>query len=286
MHRRFGKDQGVVAFALAGGGSRAAVQVGMLQALSDAGIRPDLVSGTSAGAVNAVWYGMYPDRLGQLQEIWGQLRTRDVFPGNQLRIAVNLLRDGYIHSSRAWQAFLQRQIGYASFEDTQIPVLVLAVRMSDGLRRVFDRGPLVPSVMASTAIPGVFPPFSIESELYVDGGVIECMPVPAVQERGADVIYALDCSGYAPQVGSPPGSVVDRCGQIAAKAYADAVCSAAMACGLTVHLLRPDIPDVFDARDFRRTAELISIGYEYTKRYLAGADTASASRRLWHARRA
>lgn len=267
MFGRFRRTEDVVGFAFSGGGSRGASQVGALKALMEAGVKPHVVAGTSAGAVNAAWFALHPHRLDRLEEIWLGLRIRDVFPGGRLRILSNLSRYGYVHNSDVWEAQLRRHVGGAHFEDAAIPFGVVALRLSDGKRVVLDSGEIVPALMASTAIPGVFPPYRIGDELYVDGGVIEYLPVPTLLEKGATIIWALDCSAFAPCSG-PYASAVDRCGLIAASAAVASVTSLTATRGCTVHLLSPPLPDIQDARDFGRTAELVKAGYEHTRAFL------------------
>src|SRR5947209_2974641 len=172
MFRRFRRVEEVTAFALSGGGSRSAAQVGVLKALLDAGVSARLLTGTSAGAVNAVWCALYPDRLDRLEAIWLALRTRDVFPGGRVGALYNMARRGHVYSARAWEAYLRREMGTARFEDMLLPCAVTAVRLSDGKRVILDSGEVVPALMASTAIPGIFPPYAIDGEMYVDGGVL------------------------------------------------------------------------------------------------------------------
>lgn len=267
MFRWSRRSEEVVGFALSGGGSRGAAQVGALKALSEAGIQPQLVAGTSAGAVTAAWYALYPQRLDRLEAIWLALRTRDVFPGSRVRILMNLARHGYVHRADLWESFLRGHVGSATFEDTALPFAVVAVRLSDGERVVFDSGEIVPAIMASTAIPGVFPPYPIGDELYVDGGVVEYLPLPTLLERGATTIYAIDCSWINPGAALVE-SVVDRCGRIGAREQARQVTALSATRGRTVHLLQPPLPDVGDARDFARTADLVKAGYEHTREYL------------------
>jgi NTE family protein len=273
MFGRFRRNEDHVGFALSGGGARGACQVGALKALTEAGIWPHMVAGTSAGAVNAAWFALFPHRLDRLEAIWMALRTRDVFPGNRVRVVVNISRHGYVHGSEQWEAFLRRQVGEARFEDMAIPCSVVAVRLSDGRRVVFDSGEIVPAIMASTAIPGIFPPYRIGDELYVDGGVLEYLPVPTLLERNAATIYALDCSWFGPAA-SDQGSIVDRCGRIGAAAAVEAVTSISTTRGRKVHLLRPELPEIGDARDFRHTAELILAGYEQAQRYVQNGSQA------------
>lgn len=268
MFRRFRRPEEVVGFAFSGGGSRGAVQAGMLRALTEAGVHPDVMTGTSAGAVNAGWFGLHPHRLDRLEAIWLELRTQDVFPGGRVRMLMNLSRSGYFHAADAWEKFLRLHIGSATFEDAQIPFAVVAVRLSDGKRVVFDSGEIVPAVMASTAIPGVFPPHAIGDELYVDGGVLEYLPVPTILEQGATTIFALDSSWFSSEV-VRGASVVDRAARVAAQAYSDRVCQLPSARGASIHLLRPPLREYDDARDFRHTAELLEGGFDYARDFLA-----------------
>lgn len=267
MFRRFRRTDETIGFALSGGGSRGASQVGGLRALIEAGVSPHLIAGTSAGAVNAAWFGLFPERLDQMEAIWLGLRQRDVFPGGRARMLFNMARRGYVHDSTGWERLLRAHYQDATFEDTSIPCAVVAVRLRDGARVVFDSGPIVPALMASTAIPGVFPAYRIGGELYVDGGLLEYMPVATLLERGATTVYALDCSHYRPDsVDTEP--VVDRCGRIAAQASVAALTALSQARGRAVHVLRPELPVLPDGRDFRLTADLVRAGYEYTMEYL------------------
>jgi NTE family protein len=183
---------------------------------------------------------------------------------------MNFARHGYIHAAQAWEAMLRSHVGDARFEDCALPCAIVAVRLSDGQRVVFDSGEIVPAVMASTAIPGVFPPYRIGDELYVDGGVLEYMPIPTLLERNVTTIWALDCSSFE-ITGAPASSVVERCSRIASSMVVDYVTSVSTTRGRKVHVLRPELPEVEDARDFRRTADMVLAGYEHTRRYLQEA---------------
>ena len=266
MFRR-ARRQDVISFALSGGGARGATQFGALRALTEASIWPALVAGTSAGSVNASWFALHPHRLDRLQDVWMRLRTQDVFPGNRLRLLLNMTRRGYIHDSAVWEAALRRDFGSATFEEAKIPCAIVAVRLSDGQRVVFDSGEIVPAMMASTAIPGVFPPYEIDGEFYVDGGVLEYLPLPTVIERGATVVYALDCSGF-PLGHNGDLSVLDRTGLIASQAAVMRCTSLSETRGRVVHVLRPVLPALRDGRDFSQSEQLIAAGYEHARRYL------------------
>lgn len=265
MFRR-GRTNEAIAFAFSGGGARAATQLGAVRALHEADIWPSIIAGTSAGAVNAAWLGLEPRRLDRLQETWLALRTRDVFPGRMITQFVGALRRGALHKSASWERVLRNAFGDARFEDMAVPVGVVAARLSDGRRVVFESGEIVPALMASTAIPGIFPEYRIGDEWYVDGGVIEYLPVPTVMERGAAVVYALDCSAFFSDGGHR--AVMDRAGLIGSTAAADQVTSSLFARGRVIHRIRPETPYLRDGRDFSRTAELIEVGYRETCAYL------------------
>ena len=262
-----GRDSEKIGFALSGGGSRGASQVGALKALSEAGIWPQVLAGTSAGAVNAAWFALHPNELGEHEALWLGLRTRDIFPGNRVRNLINMARYGYIHGAEAWEAYVRGKFGNSRFEDLHFPCAVVAVALNSGRRVVFDSGEIAPAIMASTAIPGVFPPYRIGDEFYVDGGVLEFMPIPALLERGVTSIYAMDCSAFSVDPGSPV-SVVDRVARLSATRDVYHSISLAMAHGCTVHLLRPDLPEINDGRSFHRTADFVRAGYEDAQRYL------------------
>src|SRR5437764_14272901 len=91
-----------IGFAFSGGGARAATQAGAVRALTEAGIWPSVVAGTSAGAVNAAWLALCPDRLDRMYEIWRQLRMKDVFPGGRGRMLLNMAKRGYVHDAPLW----------------------------------------------------------------------------------------------------------------------------------------------------------------------------------------
>lgn len=150
------------AFVLSGGGSLGAVQVGMLQALSRRGVQPDLLVGTSAGAVNAVWvaqHGMSPDSLAELATVWEQLRRRDIFPVR----ATDLLRcflghNSAISSSGPLGEMVRSHSRVDDLTEATIPVHTLATDLLSGRGTLISAGSPSDAVSASAAIPGIFHP--------------------------------------------------------------------------------------------------------------------------------
>lgn len=268
-----------VAFALSGGGARAASQVGVLRALVERGIQPDLVVGASAGAVNGAWYSVFPDGLDDLAGVWLTLTKKGVFPGHVTRHGYNLIRHGYLHSFQAWGRILDAHYSHMRFEDAPIPFVALTVRLSDGQVVAHDNGLITPVLKASTAVPGLFPPQPLADGLHVDGAVIEFLPIPTAIKRGATHIYAIDSSAF-PEWDGIEASAMDRCGQLAATAWVDLVVEQAMTKGISVTRLRPPSSRIHDGRDFRDTRRLMDDGYEYALAMLSdtGSGVAAAAR--------
>ncbi len=264
------------ALVLSGGGSRAAAQVGMLRAFHERGIQPDVIVAASAGAVNGTWYSLHPEQLSELERVWLALTRKQVFPGTVATFAYNFLRHGHIHSIKGWQRVLTAAFGNSRFEDCRIPMVAIAVRLADGAVVPFESGPVVPALLASTCVPGLFAPRYLDGSWFVDGAVVEYLPIPTAVARGADVIYAFDCSDY-PEGSGIDGLAMDRSGQIASTAWVKLVVAAARAKGCEVHHLRPHLGPLHDARDFTHSARLIAEGYQCATAYLEGrgADVAA-----------
>lgn len=183
------------AFVLSGGGVLGAVQVGQLQALIEAGIIPDVLVGTSVGALNAAMIAHAPtlESVDRLADIWRSLRTEDIFPGSRMARVWNIVARGdHIHTNDGIRRLVERLPAH-DFEHLQLPLHVCATQFANGTERWFDSGPLMTAILASTALPGVYPPVSIDGELYVDGGVVNNVPISRAVEAGARRIYVLTC---------------------------------------------------------------------------------------------
>ncbi len=199
-----------MAFVLAGGGSLGAVEVGMLQALCEAGIRPDFVVGSSAGALNAAFFAGQPDLegVGELRKIWKGLHTYDVFPFSPFAGLMGALAlSDHLIDPRRLERLISRSLPYDRLEDAALPVHVVAANVMTGGETVFSRGRAVPAVMASAAIPGVFPPVKIGGEVYIDGSVANNTPLSAARELGAESIVVLP-TGYSCEMKRPPTSAL------------------------------------------------------------------------------
>ena len=190
----------MIAFVLSGGGPRGALQAGALQVLLERGIRPDLLVGTSAGAINAAYLGIDPTPGGaqHLGELWQRLTKEHVYPGGILRAAWNLLsRRNSLYGNESLKAFLQAHAPAHTrlLRELAVRVYVVATDLLSGRPYVFGDSPddpLIDALMASAAIPPAFPPWSYAGRLLVDGGVAANLPLGVAIDKGATEIYALE----------------------------------------------------------------------------------------------
>jgi NTE family protein len=252
-----------VAFVLSGGGSLGATQVGMLRALFDAGITPDLLVGTSVGAVNAAWIGAWPAPEGarKLAEIWTGLRRDDVFPLGWTAAMGLLGRGKHLISNSALRGVLERHLPYERLEQAQVPVHVVTTELRSGRSVVLSSGPSVPALLASCAIPGVFPPVTIGRRELIDGGVANHTPIAAAVELGARVIYVLPI-GY-PWLHQEPANALGMALQALARMVEQRLESeiATFRGTADIRVVPAIEPLAVSPADFTRTAELIERGY-------------------------
>jgi NTE family protein len=186
---------GGVAFVLGGGGGPlGAHEVGMLRALLERGIVPDLVLGTSVGAINGAAVAADPtaDGVQRLAGLWADIGRRNVFGGNVLRRAATLARTRtHLHGNEALRARLAASLGNGRIEDLAVPFQCVAASIERASEHWFAEGPLVDAVLASAAVPGILPPVEIGGEHYIDGGIVNSIPVSRAVALGARQILVL-----------------------------------------------------------------------------------------------
>jgi NTE family protein len=186
-----------VALVLGGGGAFGVVQAACIQAAFERGFRPDFVVGTSVGALNGAWIAMHPDQPERLLEIWAGLGAMKVVRLNPFRLARHALRRSSLCPNEIVPFLLEAHVPGTSFEETVLPLAVVATNLSQGTKRVFRRGPLAPAIAASTAIPGVFEPVELDGELYVDGCLTASLDLVTALEMGATEILGIDLTPIA-----------------------------------------------------------------------------------------
>jgi len=181
------------AFVLGGGGVLGAHEVGMLRALSEADVVPDVVVGTSVGAINGAFVAADPaaaaERLG---ELWHGAHLQRAFSGTVVGRAARLARSGtHLHAIEPLRGMLAEALPAADFADLQLPLHCVAASIERASARWFSSGPLVPAVLASCAVPGLLPPVEVDGEHFFDGGLVHSIPVGRAVELGARTIYVL-----------------------------------------------------------------------------------------------
>jgi NTE family protein len=198
------------AFVLAGGGSLGAVQAGMLHELLAFGEYPDFVVGASAGAINAAYFAGAPDPGGvsKLRRLWCTVRRRDIMPISAWSLLGTLVsRRSHLAKPDAMRRMLETQYHYRRIEEARLPLYIVATDRLLGEEVVLSQGPLVDAVLASAAIPGIFPPLLIDGRELVDGGVCNNTPISVAVGLGAKRIIVLP-AGFACALQRPPSGVV------------------------------------------------------------------------------
>ena len=183
-----------IAFVLGGGGPLGANEVGMLRALLEEGVRPDLVVGTSVGAINgaAIAFDPTPTAVEKLIEVWRNVADTDLYSGSALRRVRHLARTHtHVQPNEPLRGLLEEQFGATMIENLAIPYQCVAACIERAAEHWFTSGPLVDAVLASTAVPGVLPPVRIGDEHFLDGGLVNSIPVSRAVTLGARTIYVL-----------------------------------------------------------------------------------------------
>ena len=195
MRRRRRSRSPRTAFVLAGGASLGAMQVGMLRALYELGITPDLLVGTSAGALNAAFIASRPQTVATAEElarVWRGLHRDDIFPMNPRALISGLInRRDHLVPEGGVRRLAGRHLQFQHLEEASIPLHVIAFDLLSGQEVRLSDGPAMEAIVAATAIPGVLPPVRLGDRLLVDGGVVNNTPISHAVELGAERIYVL-----------------------------------------------------------------------------------------------
>jgi NTE family protein len=182
------------AFVFGGGGVLGACEAGMAHALIERGIRPDLVVGTSIGAINGVAVAADPavDGTERLMRMWGRLAAEDVLGGTLVGRLSRLVRHGtHLHSNQPLRELLDAMIPVPRIEDLAVPFQCVAASIERAEEQWFSTGPVVPAVLASAALPGALPPVVIDGEHFLDGGLVNSIPIARAVALGATDVFVL-----------------------------------------------------------------------------------------------
>jgi NTE family protein len=249
----------------------------MLRALLERHIRPELIVGTSVGALNGAAVAFAPtlETVARLREIWLSLDDDRLFGGSIFAGAANLVRSRtHMHSNKALRELLEKLLPASRFEDLAVPFQCVAASIERAAEHWFSEGPLVEAILASAAVPAVLPPVTINGEHFVDGGIVNSIPISRAVELGATEIYVLQV-GRVESPLTPPKTPL-QVGLVAfeiARRHRFARDLATMPPGVTAHVLptgEPKSPKLtqLNYRDFRAVARRIDRAYRSTIDYL------------------
>ena len=264
-------SSGPTAFVLAGGGSLGAIQVGMLRELVAHGLKPDLVVGSSVGALNGAYFAGDPTAAGvaRMESIWRALRRQEVFPVSVRRLIGMLFASASLVDSGSLRALIVRHLPYQSLETAAVPMHVVATDVLTGASVQLSSGPAADAILASCAIPAAFPPVRIGNDYLVDGAIASNTPIITAVELGATRILVLP-TGFACSLKKPPATALGNALQalnllIARQLVRDLVQLSGRVEVLTVP---PLCPIAISPYDFSRAHELIERAAESTRRWL------------------
>ena len=186
--------RGGTAFVLGGGGVLGAAEVGMLQALFEHQVRPDLIVGTSVGAINGALVAAdpTPNAVDRLRGVWEELAAKGIFAGSVLARVGTLVRTRtHLHPREPLRDLLVAHLPVQTFAELRIPFQCVAASIERAAEHWFTDGALIDAVLASCAVPGLLPPVELDGEHYLDGGLVHSIPVGRAVALGADTIYVL-----------------------------------------------------------------------------------------------
>lgn len=263
-------------FVLGGGGHHGASEVGMLQALMEADVRPDFVVGTSVGALNGAAIAFEPSitTVERLRDLWLTLDVQSIFGGSIFSGAVNMVRSRtHLHSNKGLRRLIEETLP-AKFDELQVPFECVAASIERAEEHWFAEGSLVDAILASTAVPGVLPPVEIDGEHFIDGGIVNSIPISRGVELGAETIYVLQVGRIENKLVAPrtPLQVALVAFEIARR-HRFARDLASLPEGVTAHVLptgeprRPSLSQL-NYRDFKAVARRIERAREATADYL------------------
>jgi NTE family protein len=183
-----------VAFVLGGGGLLGAHEVGMLRALAESSIEPDVVLGTSVGAINGALFAADPSVEGvrRLSRLWRESNASELSSGALLRRVTTLARTGtHLQSLDQLRHRLSVVFPVERVEELELPFQCVAASIERAAEHWFEEGDLADVVLASCAVPGILPPVRIGDEHFIDGGIVNSIPVARAVALGAKTIYVL-----------------------------------------------------------------------------------------------
>lgn len=260
------------AFVLGGAGNMGAIQLGMLRALLERHVVPDLVVGCSVGALNGGAIASAPtlETLDRLEALWLGLSASDVWPSRPAASVVQLLRRRpAINSNDGLRRVVDRFLPGATFADLELPFACVATSLDTGRERWFTEGSLVDAVLASSALPALLPPVEIDGESLIDGAAVNVVPLAKALEMGADRVFILQLKDLDAMPRRPrrPLDVLQRAFAIS-RNFRFVHELASLPAGVEVHVLPSVSWSRFRYDGFSRTRELMERSHAAAGAYL------------------
>ncbi len=240
--------------ALSGGTARAVAHVGVIKALREAGIQIDCVSGTSGGSIAAVLLASGCS-MTELEELALGLKWKDL-------ATITLPRLGFLSSQRIGN-YIEEAVGDIGFSELEMPCAVVATNLVSGAKRVFTSGRVSQAVRASCSIPQIFSPCEVDGELYIDGGIVEYLPVQALETFAPRVVLGVNLGAKRERVRKPK-HILQLILQITTVVSRQNV---ARSEALASYVVRPDMV-AFNPFVLERGTDLIEAGYVEMSRHL------------------
>ncbi|WNF24367.1 patatin-like phospholipase family protein [Mesobacillus jeotgali] len=242
-----------IGLALGSGGARGFAHLGVIKVLKDEGIPIDLIAGSSMGALVASFYGagLDVDRLYKLSRVFKRKYYLDF----------TVPKMGFIAGKRVKELIRIFTHG-KMIEELDIPIGIVATDLMSGEKVVFKNGPVAEAVRASIAIPGIFVPEKLGGRLFVDGGVVDRIPVSVAKEMGADIVIAVDVSNV--KINEEVTSIFDVIMQSIDIMQMELVANREIASDV---MLRPPV-EMFNSKAFTNIEEIIAIGEEEASKHI------------------
>jgi NTE family protein len=166
----------------------------MLRALFERGVVPDLIVGTSIGAMNGAAVAAAPtlETIDKLEDMWTTLDKNEVFSGSMLAGAANLVKTRTsLQPNQPLRRLIKKMLPTSTFEELAVPFQCVAASIETAAEHWFSEGPLIDAILASSAVPGVLPPVKIGNEHFIDGGIVNSIPIGRAVELGATEVFVL-----------------------------------------------------------------------------------------------
>ncbi len=271
---RYKGDDDKVAWILSGGGVLGSVQVGMIRALHEADIRPDIITGCSVGGINGAAYAADPTSAGvdRLVRLWSNLAdgNPELMPKSLLPLMAQMaMKKESIHDPQLLEDLLREELPARTFSELLVPFACVATDAHQASAHWFETGPLIPALMASAALPAVYPPVAVDGKLLYDGGVVNELPLDWAVANGARTLYILQVGHLDPrplQPEKPFDSLMHAYWTARVQRVEEDLAEISDGCEI-IRLPAGGSPRVrFD--DYSQGRELMSAAYEATRTFL------------------